>query len=213
MIEPGSEDGNRPSFGRQRSLVRGGIDTSGQTAYDRDPRIGYLIREALCALQPVVGGPARTDYAQRVVIPFFDLTPDIQDQRRIINLPEQRGIDRIILRDNGSPKLPNPLELGWQVEFFLPVQQGVDRVPWQPFHPAEFRSFSLQDTLRFSKHLEKLSNPYRSYVRYHIQRNQSFGSSHTIDSRRHSTADSRSVRVIFSETNAAPNPGVNTNRI
>ena len=99
MIEPGSEDGNRPSFGCHGSLVRGGIDPPGQTTYDCDPRISYLIRKPLCALQPVVSGSSRANYAQRVVIPFFEFTPDVQNQRRIINLPEQRGIDRIILRD------------------------------------------------------------------------------------------------------------------
>src|ERR1700747_2180632 len=213
MIQAGTKDGDRPPFGGQFSLVSGSIDPAGEAAHDGDPGIRDLIRQPFCAFQPVMGGPPRPDYTQCVVIPFFEIPPDIQYQRRIVNLAEQWRVNRIVLRDDGCAKLPDPLELGWQVQFVLPIQQRVDRVPRQPLDAVKFRRLSLQDKLGFAKDLEKLSDPYRSYVRHHIQRNQSFVSGHAMDSRSDSTADSRSVRVIFSETKAEPNSEVSTNRI
>src|ERR1700751_6139633 len=126
MIQPGTKDGDRPAFGGQCTLVGGSINPGGAAARGGAPGICDLIRQPFCAFQSVMSGPPRPDYTQRVVIPFFKTTPDIQYQRRVVNLAKQWRVNRIVLRDDGRAKLPDTLELGWQGQFVLPIQQRGD---------------------------------------------------------------------------------------
>ena len=79
---------------RERALMRGGVDAARQPAHHGQPGVGELVGKLLGALEPVVAGFARTDDADGVLIPLRQLAPDVEEDRRIIDLPQMAADTR-----------------------------------------------------------------------------------------------------------------------
>jgi hypothetical protein len=84
---PATQDADRRSRERtERAFVRAGINAARQAADDYQATISQVPSQLLCHLIPVGGGTTRADGGNQVAIQKFNVSPDIQEGRRIINL-------------------------------------------------------------------------------------------------------------------------------
>src|SRR5207248_10448851 len=97
------------------------INTARQTANHSQPRVSKLIGELLGRFRAVMRGASRTDNADGVMIGIEEFAPDVEHNRRRMNLAERSGIRRPLLRYNRRTSIADPLMLGRKINRGFPT--------------------------------------------------------------------------------------------
>src|SRR5262245_56966980 len=101
--------------------MRGGVDSTRETADDGQPRISEFVGEFFCRLVSIMRRPARADDADRVMIALLNFAPNIENDRRRVNFAQRLRIFRRSLRDHLCAERFDPLELCWKIDDGFPV--------------------------------------------------------------------------------------------
>ena len=70
------------------------VDPARQAANHGQTSISYLVGELFSGLSSVMGGAARTDNANRVIVALLKVTPNVKHDGRSVNFPERLWIRR-----------------------------------------------------------------------------------------------------------------------
>jgi hypothetical protein len=98
--------------GRQRTLVRRGVDAAGQAGDHHQPSRRQLARQAAGQHPAVAAGVARTDEGHARQVEKIEIAAHREDRRRVGDLGEALRIAGLAMRDQPSPELLQRLELG-----------------------------------------------------------------------------------------------------
>ena len=72
--------------------MRGRVDPTRQTADYSQTRVGYLIGEFFSGLGSVMGGAARADNANSVIVALLEFAPNVKHDGGSVNFPERLWI-------------------------------------------------------------------------------------------------------------------------
>jgi hypothetical protein len=171
---------DRAALRRQRALVRGSVDAARETADDGETGIRQLVGKLLRRLAAVMSGAPRTNHSNRVLIPLRQFSPDIQHDRRSMNLPELPRIERRLSRDDFRAKVPNALQLSRKVNLALPARNLLRHLSADSIHCAQSSTTSSKNPFRCLERLQQLAQPHRSHSGHHIQRDAGFRGVHRL---------------------------------
>src|SRR2546430_17292210 len=124
-MNAGTKDRNGSSFGRQGALVRRGIDSARPSAHHSHTYIPELIPQLARDLDSIMSGHPRSDQGDRVLVLRRQTPLHIEDDWRIIYLPEHLGILGIALSNDAAPKFLNPFQFRAQWNICLPFGDGL----------------------------------------------------------------------------------------
>src|SRR5262245_40393452 len=97
------------------------VNAARQSANYGEPRVSELVGELLGRFRSVMGGASRPDNADRVMIAVEKFAPDVEHNRRRMDLPEGLRIRRRLLRDDGHTGIADPWKLGGKVNRRFPI--------------------------------------------------------------------------------------------
>jgi hypothetical protein len=96
-IDPAAEDADRRAGRRsQGSLVRAGIDPTRQAADDHQAAIGQILGQLLRHLIPIGRRTTRTHDRNQMAIEKFNVSADIEERRRVVNLAQALRVLRFV---------------------------------------------------------------------------------------------------------------------
>ena len=123
MGEAAAEDGDRSPIRGKCRLVSRCVDPPSQTAVDGEAGVGELVSELLGRLGSVVAGLACADDTDApLLVALFQLTEDIEDDRRIMDFFEQPGIFRVALGESPCACFLHEGKFGIEIGVFLPAR-------------------------------------------------------------------------------------------
>src|SRR5262249_43532434 len=137
-VDSRSKNANRAAFAAQRALMGGGVNSTSAAADYRHSQIAELIGQFARRLDAVMRRHSRANYGYGIFVFRQQLALHVKDDRRIVNLAKQFGILLIILRDGMAAELRHALELGRQVNRFLPIRNGFRGIFADTFNPKKF---------------------------------------------------------------------------
>ena len=120
-VDARAEHANRPAFRRQRALVRRRVNPARAAAHDRHAHVGQLIRQFARGLDAVMRRHPRADHRHGVFVLCGQRTFDVKHQRRVVDLPERRGIILVALNQNVAAEFLDAFQFAGEVNGFLPA--------------------------------------------------------------------------------------------
>ena len=72
--------------------MRRSVDPTRQAADHGQTSISYLVGEFFSGLSSIMGGAARADNANCVIVALLKVTPNVKHDRRSVNFPERLWI-------------------------------------------------------------------------------------------------------------------------
>src|SRR3982751_1219815 len=106
--------------------MRGGVDSSRETADHGKAGISQLISEFLCRFASVMCRSPRANDSKGMMIALLNFTPDIQNNRRRVNFAKRLRIFRRALSDHRRAKILSALQLRGKIDNRFPVRNLID---------------------------------------------------------------------------------------
>ena len=169
-FEPRSDDGDRPPSGFQGSTMGRRVDATGKARDDRQSAGRQLPRQALRGIDAITRRAARPDYCQTRLTQRLPPSPaQIEDDRRIVNLPEECGIVFIGQDHQVDAERLQTLDLGVGLGQRLSPFQLLDGLPLEA-SGLELLPRGGQDVRWGSKTIEQLIGQPGADSPDHVQR-------------------------------------------
>src|SRR5262249_16100713 len=97
------------------------VNATRQSANHSQSRISKLVRKFLGRFRAVMGGASRAYNSDGVMITVQQFTPDVEHNRRLMDLAKRWGIRRRLLRDNSRTKIADSFYLGGKINRRFPI--------------------------------------------------------------------------------------------
>src|SRR5678815_4454959 len=178
--QPGPDDCDGAALRSERALMSCGIDAARQTANHGEAGVGELEGKLLRAIEPVMTGLARADDADRAMVAFDERSPNVENNRRIVDLAQIARILGRLARQHVCPKLLDSPQLAREIDLRLPTRNPIGDFRANSVHPPQFRRGRPQHPLGSLEHFDQLAQPHRSEIRDHVERNARLGSGHDL---------------------------------
>ena len=101
------------------------------------PACASLIGKLLRRLRAVVRRPPRADDADGVFVARLEFPPDIEQQRRIVGVPQRGGVVLVILGHDGNAALGGFADLRGGIGVVLPGVEDFRRLLADAVHPHQ----------------------------------------------------------------------------
>ena len=88
-----------------------GINAASQSADHSQACVSKLVSQLLGRFRPVMRRASRADDADSVIIAFLEFTPDVEHNRRRMDLAQRRRVPRRLLRNYSRSEIADPLKL------------------------------------------------------------------------------------------------------
>src|SRR5437762_11481057 len=88
-----------------------GINAASQSADHSQTCVSKLISQLLGRFRPVMRRASRADDADSVIIAFLEFTPNVEHDRRRMDLAQRRRVRRRLLRNYSRSKIADPPKL------------------------------------------------------------------------------------------------------
>src|SRR5450631_148782 len=125
-----------------------------------------------------MGGAARADNSDGMMIAFGQLTPDVENNRRGVNLAQRFRIGWRVLSDDGRAKFANAFQLRGKIDSRFPIADLLSDFVADSFNSAKFAALCGQYSLRVFENLEQFAQPHWTNSRQHVERDTSFCGGH-----------------------------------
>ena len=181
--QTGTDHGDRAALRCQRALMRGGVDSARQTADDSEARIGELIGKFLGGFHPVMRRAPRADDSDGVLIALGQFAPNVEHDRRRMDLAELARIEWRIACDDIRAERANTFEFRRQIHDGFPADNLIRDVVADSFDRAQGISLRRENALGRFKNFEELAQSHRPHCREHVERDAGFGGGHRLRSR------------------------------
>ena len=158
--------------------MRRRVDAARETAYDRETGVGELIRKLLRAFQTVVRRLPRADNRDALVIAIRQAAPDVEHDRRVVNLAQQPGIPGRFLREDMRAEVGDALQFRFEIDVFFPARNRLGYFLPDAVNGAQFAGPRTENALRCPENFEQFSQPHRPHFWNHVQRNAGLGVRH-----------------------------------
>src|ERR1039457_7462442 len=127
-----------------------------------------------------MGGAARADNSNGMMIAIGQLAPDVEDNWRGVNFAQRFRIGWRVLSDNGRAKFANAFQLRDKIDSRFPIADLLSDFIADSFNSAKFAALCRQYSLRIFDNLEQFAQPHRTDGRQHVERNASFREGHDL---------------------------------
>ena len=158
--------------------MRRGVDAARESADDCVAGECDLEGKLLCRLGAVVRDVARADDADGVCIGGTKVAPHVEDDRRIVDRAERRGIFGRIHRDHFRAEIRDAFQFRDKIHAGVPRCDGVGGFLADAFHCAQRSAARGEDALRSLKCFEQRAQPHRAHPRHHVEGDAGFRVSH-----------------------------------
>jgi hypothetical protein len=139
-----------------------GVDSPRAAADDSDAEVGQLVAEATSDLDPVMGGLARAHEGDGVPVAGSQLPADIEDDRRIVDLAQQRRVILVGLDEDAAAELVDAAEFAGQVDGGFPGGDGFGGVLADAVDMEQLLARGAEDGRGVTEMVEEMADPHGS---------------------------------------------------
>src|SRR5205085_4921184 len=158
--------------------MRSGIYSTSEAADHSEASVSQLIGKFLSRFRSVMGRTARSDDANGVMIALGQLTPDIEHNRRRMDLAQWFRIVRRFRRNYFNPDLANPLQFCREIDQRFPRCDLLRDLRSDALDRSQLISFRAEYAFRRTEYLQQPTHPHWADGWKHVEGNTSFRGIH-----------------------------------